>query len=169
LADMTGARYNFYLTKDEKVVLLGALERKFWQAFCQAIGRLDLVGPPNDIVLDYGVDVSLRLELTKIFKERSEADWVELALAHDFPLSPAPRNLREWADNAHNRAREMCVTASHPVIGPFEFVASPIRADHEAYEIRCHAPARGEHTVAILAELGLDESEVKGLLADGIV
>src|SRR5262249_46215387 len=36
------ACYNVYRTKDGELVALGALEPKFWQAFCRASGRHDL-------------------------------------------------------------------------------------------------------------------------------
>ena len=36
------ACYNVYRTRDGQLVALGALERKFWVAFCEAIGRPDL-------------------------------------------------------------------------------------------------------------------------------
>ena len=36
------ASYNIYETRDGRQIALGALERKFWMAFCDGIGRPDL-------------------------------------------------------------------------------------------------------------------------------
>ncbi|OUS27050.1 hypothetical protein A9Q99_17765 [Gammaproteobacteria bacterium 45_16_T64] len=42
------ARYRTYVTADGKSIALGAVEPKFWQAFCVAAGREDWLGRLND-------------------------------------------------------------------------------------------------------------------------
>lgn len=41
------ACYRTYLTADGRAVALGALETKFWEAFCRAINRPDLIPPAS--------------------------------------------------------------------------------------------------------------------------
>ena len=38
-----GGTYDYYRTKDGRYLSVGSLEPKFWQGFCEAIGRPDLV------------------------------------------------------------------------------------------------------------------------------
>src|SRR5699024_6255107 len=37
------ASYEVYQTKDERFLSVGALEPKFWHAFCETLGREDLI------------------------------------------------------------------------------------------------------------------------------
>src|SRR5207244_12034730 len=53
--DGSHACYNIYKTADDRYLALGALEPKFWEAFCGRIGRPDLVP------LQYVEDVQLRI------------------------------------------------------------------------------------------------------------
>ncbi|MGB5060172.1 MAG: CaiB/BaiF CoA-transferase family protein, partial [Candidatus Promineifilaceae bacterium] len=39
-----GSFYDYYQTQDGRYLSVGSLEPKFWQGFCQAIGRSDLIG-----------------------------------------------------------------------------------------------------------------------------
>lgn len=55
-------RYNLYKTKDSRYMALGALEDKFWQAFCNAVGRPELA-------LGNSEGTGLRCSLPEKFKK----------------------------------------------------------------------------------------------------
>ena len=69
----TGAKYQFYETRDGSVVLFCAIEPKFWVNFCRAVGREDLVGDVGSPVpVDFAADeTDLRRELQAIFHTRA--------------------------------------------------------------------------------------------------
>lgn len=68
------ACYRSYLTADGGAVSLGALEPKFWAAFCTAAGRPDLA--PRQFDPD---QEALAAEVAALFRSRPLADWAALA------------------------------------------------------------------------------------------
>ena len=65
------ACYGIYETADGRFVTLGALEPKFWAAFCEAVGRRDWIDrqaeplPQDDLIA----------EVAAFFERRSLAEW----------------------------------------------------------------------------------------------
>lgn len=79
------ASYNIYETRDGLRLALGALEQKFWVAFCQAIGRQDLAGRHATGEAD---QADLIRETQAVFATRTRQEWLEFFDAHDVCLSP---------------------------------------------------------------------------------
>lgn len=77
------ARYRVYETQDGGAVALAALEDKFWQRFCKAVGRGDLAA----IGLDKKQNAVAVPALKKIFMRHSQAYWHKFSLRHDVCLS----------------------------------------------------------------------------------
>ncbi|MDT3441897.1 CaiB/BaiF CoA-transferase family protein [Pseudofrankia sp. BMG5.37] len=169
--EMTGARYNFYETRDGHVVLLAAIEPRFWRNFCQAVGREDLLAeasPTDGGAVDFGTP-ELRHRLAEVFLTRDLADWVALAAAHDITLGPANQGVAEMAADPNIRGRQILVDTEHPVAGPFTCVGSPAVIAGQPYEVRIPAPAAGEHTRQVLREAGLSDPEIDQLRDQGLV
>jgi alpha-methylacyl-CoA racemase len=82
------ACYNVYRTKDDELVALGALEPKFWQAFCRATDRADLSARQ---LTDPADQRALIAEVRRVFATRTRADWLRLFTEHDGCLSPVNR------------------------------------------------------------------------------
>jgi len=163
------AKYQHYATADGKFVLFCGIEPKFWDHFCRAIDRDDLLDAHRrDLVVDFagGAD-ALRAELQSIFATRSLAEWMQVAAEHDIAMGPALR-FDEIDCDPHLRARGMIVTESHPVLGEFETLGNPVVVPGATFELRS-APALGQHTDAVLAELGYDDEHRARLHADGVV
>jgi crotonobetainyl-CoA:carnitine CoA-transferase CaiB-like acyl-CoA transferase len=164
----TGAKYQFYETKDGKALLFCAIEPKFWSNFCRAVDRDDLLG---NKVLDAPVDFAagedaLRRELQAIFETKNLADWVELAKQHDVPIGPAYRTLEEARDDPHLRTRAIFIEGMHPSAGPFTYLGEAAMVAGEEYRVRYPAPALGEHTRELLRELGIDDAAIARLETD---
>jgi len=79
------ACYNVYRTKDDELVALGALEPKFWQAFCRATDRADL---STRQLTDPADQRMLIDEVRRVFAMRTRAEWLRLFTEHDGCLSP---------------------------------------------------------------------------------
>ncbi len=163
------AKYQHYQTRDARFVLFCCIEPKFWDNFCRASDREDLLDRHDrNRAVDFGFDdVSLRRELQGVFVTKTQLEWVELARQHDIPLCPALR-FDEVADDPHLQARGMVVTEDHPVLGQFRTVASPIRVLGESFSLRS-APAHGQDTDEILVALGYTPDEVEQLHRHGVV
>jgi crotonobetainyl-CoA:carnitine CoA-transferase CaiB-like acyl-CoA transferase len=160
---LTGAKYQYYETADRKVVLLCAIEHRFWDAFCHAVGRPDLASRKNtDTPVDFGADPALRRELQAIFHQRTQQAWIELALKHRIPIGPAPRDFAEMREDPHVRQRRAVFEAEHPVAGPYTHTGEGAIVDGKPFAIRRHAPAYGEHSAEILRELGVSLGDHDG-------
>ena len=76
---LTGAlaRYRHYRTRDNRFIAVGALEEKFWSAFC------DLIALPAESRDDRKTpDQSIRA-VTEIMLSRDAAEWEQLFAGHD--------------------------------------------------------------------------------------
>lgn len=152
--------YNVYETSDARFMTLGALEPKFWENFCRKVGRPDLIARQ----FDRGVErEQLFEEVRAIFKERTQAEWVELMRDADACCEPV-LSMSEAFEHAQTRAREMLLT----VVGNKSLGFGHKLSDTPA-EIRGRPPRLGEHTDELLAEIGISETELKRLLEAGII
>lgn len=78
------ACYQIYQTNDEKFVVLGALEEKFWQAFCLAVGKPEWLERQHEKM----PQTALIKELRDLFASASRDSWVELLAGTDCCFEP---------------------------------------------------------------------------------
>ena len=103
-------------------VTLGALEPKFWQAFCRGVGREDLI----ERHLDPSGGETQR-EVEAIFAARTRDEWAAFAGEHDCCLEPV-LDLDEALDSELVRAREMVVEIDQPgAERPVRLLGVPIK------------------------------------------
>jgi crotonobetainyl-CoA:carnitine CoA-transferase CaiB-like acyl-CoA transferase len=146
-------------------VTLGALEPKFWAAFCRGVGREDLgehaFDPP-------GSDAHRVLEA--IFAERTREQWRAFAAEHDCCLEPV-LDLDEALDSELVAAREMVVGLDQPgAERPVRLLGLPFKLSRTPGDAtRAPGPGLGEHTRAVLVAAGYSEAEVDALLESGAV
>jgi crotonobetainyl-CoA:carnitine CoA-transferase CaiB-like acyl-CoA transferase len=163
------AKYQHYETKDHRFILFCGIEPKFWDHFCRAVGREDLIADHDrDLVVDFarGED-ELRRDLQRIFHTKTLAEWMHVAAEHDIAMGPAVR-FAEVQDDPHLIARGMVMTEHHPLFGDFLTLGNPLVVPGETFTVRS-APAHGEHTDEILGELGYDPAARSRLRAAGVV
>jgi crotonobetainyl-CoA:carnitine CoA-transferase CaiB-like acyl-CoA transferase len=159
------ACYRPYECKDGGWVACGALEPKFWQAWCRGSGREDLIeqqfAPP-------GSDGHKLVEAA--FRERTRAEWETFAAEHDCCLEPV-LELDEALDSELVRAREMVVELEQPgASAPVKLLGLPIKLDRTPGDpSRAPGPALGEHTDEVLAALGYDAETIASLKQSGAV
>lgn len=160
-------RYQFYPASDGYVLFM-ASERKFWQNFCTAVGRADLFeAHPGARLADHARgDLELRRELAGIFRKRDTAEWVQFGLDHDVPIGPVNSPADIGADPQF-ADRMPWQPASRLVADQLPF---PVRVVGERPPAAAwHAPALGEHTDEVLAEvLGYDAATLDRLRSDGV-
>jgi crotonobetainyl-CoA:carnitine CoA-transferase CaiB-like acyl-CoA transferase len=160
------ACYNIYATADGRHIALAAIEQKFWQAFCERIGRPDFVS----IQFAHAEQARLREEIAAVFRSRTLADW--LAMFADVDACLAPINtIDEALADRHLTFRGAVV--SH---GRSKFVRSPVVFGDCSTQVLRHdrpaiVPARplGADTDDVLRSVGLDDSDLAGLRCRGII
>jgi alpha-methylacyl-CoA racemase len=153
--------YRPYACRDGWVTL-GALEPKFWQAWCRGVGREDLVekqfeGPGSDA---HG-------EVERIFRERTREDWQSFASEHDCCLEPV-LDLDEALDSELVRAREMVVSLEQPGVElPVRLLGVPVKLSRTPGAPAGPGPVLGQHTGEVLGALGYSDEEIAALIESG--
>ncbi len=150
------AKYQHYETADGKYILFCAIETKFWEHWCTAVGRDDLLREHRaDLVVDFaGGDDALRREIQQVFHTKTQDEWMKVAVEDDIALGPALR-FDEVPDDPHLQARGQIVVEEHPVFGEMRTLGNPVLVPGEEFTVRS-APALGQHTDEVLEELGYD-------------
>ncbi len=151
------ACYHVYETKDGRYMSLGALEPKFWENFCETIGRRELVFKQY---LEGEERLHLIEEIQKIFKTKTQKDWVTTFKNADACCEPI-LNLEEVFCHPHVLHRQMVKDLDHPVEGKIRQVGSPIKSSQFTFEIRTPPPRWGEHTMEVLKAMGYSEKEIQ--------
>jgi alpha-methylacyl-CoA racemase len=146
-------------------VSLGALEPKFWQAFCQGVGREELIERQFD---PPGSDA--HAETQAIFKARTRAQWEAFAHEHDCCLEPV-LDLDEALSSELVSAREMVVELDQPgATAPVRQLGIPVKLDRTpGAHSRLPGPVLGEHTEEALREAGYTAEQIAELVACGAV
>jgi alpha-methylacyl-CoA racemase len=146
-------------------VSLGALEPKFWQAWCRGVEREDLIEKQFE-----RPGSEAHEQVQEIFKARPRADWEAFAREHDCCLEPV-LELDEALSSELVREREMVVEIDQPgAERPVRQLGIPVKLGRTPGEpARLPGPALGEHTEEVLRAAGYSEAEVAELLRTGAV
>jgi crotonobetainyl-CoA:carnitine CoA-transferase CaiB-like acyl-CoA transferase len=144
-------------------VTLGALEPKFWAAWCRGVGREDLVERQFE-----GPGSAVHTEVEAIFAARTRAEWAAFAGEHDCCLEPV-LELEETLESELVRAREMVIEFEQPGAGTVRGLGMPVKLSRTPGQVRRGGPSLGEHTEEVLRESGLDDERIAALLASGAV
>ena len=144
-------------------VSCGALEPKFWQAFCAGVERPDLVEHQFAAPGSRGHGA-----IAEVFAGRTKHEWAAFNDEHDCCIEPV-LDLDEALDSELVRAREMVVEVEQPELGPVRLLGHPVKLSRTPADPTRPAPALGEHTAEVLGQAGLTEEEVAALLESGAV
>jgi crotonobetainyl-CoA:carnitine CoA-transferase CaiB-like acyl-CoA transferase len=107
-------------------------------------------------------------QLAQIMKTRRRADWLVALEAAKVPCGPINDLADVFADPQVN-ARGMKVRLPHPLAGHVDLVASPMKLVATPVSYRSAPPLLGEHTDAVLRELGLGSDDVAALRRSGAI
>jgi alpha-methylacyl-CoA racemase len=152
--------YRPYACKDGWVTL-GALEPKFWQAWCRGVEREDLIEKQFERP---GSDAHAEVE--RLFLERTREEWSDFASRHDCCLEPV-LDLDEALGSELVRAREMVVPMEQPGADGVRLLGVPVKLSRTPGAPAGPGPALGEHTREVLAWLGYSSDEVEALFESG--
>lgn len=132
--------YNAYRSKDGWVVL-GALELKFWTAWCNGIGRPDLIGHRYD-----APGTEAHAAVTAIMAARGNEEWRAFAAEHDCCLTVVD-GLERALSSDLVRGRGTVRELEHTHGEPYTALTHPVLFSHTpADPYRNPAPALGADT-----------------------
>jgi alpha-methylacyl-CoA racemase len=142
-------------------ITCGALEPKFWAAFCSGVGREDLIEKQFE-----RPGSEAWKQVAEIFRDRSREGWQGFNDEHDCCIEPV-LDLDEALDSDLVREREMVVELEQPRIGTVRQLGVPVKLSRTPGGIHEPAPALGEHTRELLADAGYGDAEIDELIASG--
>jgi crotonobetainyl-CoA:carnitine CoA-transferase CaiB-like acyl-CoA transferase len=157
--------YNTFRTLDGKYIALGALESKFWENFCNKVGREDLI---ENRLLPYEEERDSTEALKDLFASKTQKEWVDIFEDVDTCFSPI-LTPEETLGDAHLRERGMITTMDDPERGKTIQIGFPAKFSDGLNFKRSPAPSFGEHTAEVLADLGFSSSEVEMLQDQGVI
>ena len=155
-------------TKDGYIMPAVAAERTF-QGICRAAGREDWITDPRferypDRRNNWGDFID---ELEKWSRTVSTVECQAAFDRHGVPNSPY-RTVREALADPQLAHRE-AMTEVHDAGGTFKVLNAPFRLSAANTAVQGFAAGLGEHTRAVLGELGYAAGDVDALVARGIV
>jgi crotonobetainyl-CoA:carnitine CoA-transferase CaiB-like acyl-CoA transferase len=157
-----------YRTSDGYICAL-VYNDKQWQGFLKAIGREALADQDErfatfanrsrNIDFVYGT-------LSRIFEERTTAQWMSLLEEADVPFMPM-HDLHSVLHDPHLEATGFFTTVEHPSEGTIRTMRMPVNWANSTADEPLPAPRLGENTREVLVEAGFSAAEIDALVASG--
>jgi alpha-methylacyl-CoA racemase len=160
LLDGGAPNYRCYRTADDRYVAVAAVEPQFWAACCALLG-LDPAELPSPYDPTHWPVLAERL--AAVLQTRTRDEWASAAAGTDACLAPV-LTMAEAPTYAHHQQRGTFTTVAGTVVA-----AAPLRFDGAAPPVAADPVPAGADTADVLAELGVDASELNALRAAGTV
>ncbi|MCX5842000.1 MAG: CaiB/BaiF CoA-transferase family protein, partial [Deltaproteobacteria bacterium] len=158
-----GSLYDFYETNDGGYISFGGLEPQFFAAFCQTIGREDLI--------PYGVippDLEkVKKEIREIFQQKTRDQWTEIFSQVDACVEPV-LSFSEAIRDRQTKDREMIVEFNCPGGGKLRQIACPIKFSSTQQEYRSLGCKAGTDTKEVMEETGYTIEEIRKFAEVGV-
>ncbi len=163
--------YGPYPTKDDRTVIVaaGAGSRPAWEKFCHAIERPELIDDPQYETnqLRLANRASLDTKVSEATRQHDRAYWLERFHQFGIPAG-ALNNLGEALAHPRVQSRGFIKEVDSAVGNVKVFDFPPQFSSIESVN-KLGPPLVGEHTRAILRELGLPAAEIEALEVSRVV
>jgi crotonobetainyl-CoA:carnitine CoA-transferase CaiB-like acyl-CoA transferase len=148
---------------------LSANTPHFWAALCQHTGLSALAQDPRYATVKLRAQAAAELLplLHEALSQRSALEWEQL-FGDSVPCA-AVRPIEDMFDHPQVQAEQMIASFEHGRVGRYRGMQHPVEFGRTPAGTPFAAPQLGEHTDALLNELGLAGDEIAGLRADGAV
>ena len=156
-----GGFYDCYETADGRYLSVGSLEPKFWQGFCTAIGRPDLIQQGFEAVP--GQMEALKAEIRAVIKGRELAEWTAVFGEYDVCVEPV-LTVPEMLQHPQAKARNMVVEVKQANGRTQLQIASPYKFSRSRSEYKHTGVRTGSHSQEVLQKLGYSEEEIAALV-----
>lgn len=170
LEEMPNPAANFYRTRDGRFIVFVLLQAdRFWADFCDRLGRPDLIDDERyvDAAARFVNRKDCITELRAIFATQDLADW-ENAFAGFEGVWDVMRTAHEVHQDQQAIINGYLPRTTDANSNEFALAASPVQFDETPLELT-RAPGHGEHTEALLAELGYTDDQIIQLKINSVV
>ncbi|MBA2951066.1 CaiB/BaiF CoA transferase family protein [Streptomyces himalayensis] len=159
-----------YRTKDGRHIQLVFLESdRYWPEFCRLIGRDDLIGDPRfaDLRARGENREACVAELEAEFALRTFDEWKDLLSRIDAPWAPV-QAVEELLSDPQVLANGYVGEVELEDGSSYRLPTVPVQFDERPPALR-RAPEHGEHTEAVLVELGFTWERIAELKDAGVI
>jgi crotonobetainyl-CoA:carnitine CoA-transferase CaiB-like acyl-CoA transferase len=138
--------------------------------FCKAIGAEHLLTDPSFATGRARLSNrdQLNAALEAITRTRTSAEWIDVLNKAGVPCGPIYRIDQVFGD-PQVQSIGIARSIDHPQRGRQTLVGQAVELSRTPWSLRMPAPEKGDHTAAVLNELGYDSTAIAGLRARGVV
>ncbi len=159
----TIAPYETFTTADGEIVIAVGND-EIWKRFCLAANLPELAADSRfatnrDRMANYD---AMRPPIDRVFRTATSAEWIARLNAAGVANGEV-RDIGQMLNDPQLAARDMVQTLMHPTIGATRVIGAPIKLSNTPASLRSAPPVLGQHTDAVLAELGYSAVAVAGL------
>jgi crotonobetainyl-CoA:carnitine CoA-transferase CaiB-like acyl-CoA transferase len=113
-------------------------------------------------------EAALKTLIAPVLLRRTREEWIHDLTAAGVPCG-AVRSVPEALSDPQVTARRMIEAVEHAVLGPLKVLGTPIKLSETSPSVRTAPPTLGQHTNAVLGELGVSAADITGLRARGVI
>lgn len=162
--------YQLFDTRDGQVVVAVGNDAQFAAFATRLLDRPDLA--TDERFAKNGSRVANRdallAEIMPMMREHTTEWWLAGLRSVGVPTG-AVRHVGEALAAPEAAARDMVATVAHPSAGEVKLVASPLKLGRTPVVSPAAPPTLGQHSRAVLAELGYPANEIEVLLEAGVI
>ena len=149
-------------------IALGGANQSNWERIAQVLGHPEWI---DEVRFANGsARLANRGELERLMTaelcQRPAAEWIRVFDEAGVPVGPV-NDIGQALEHEQTRAVGMVIEAVHPEGGTQRSIGSPVTLDGASHAATSAAPRLGEHTRAVLREMGFSDDETQALLASG--
>ncbi|WP_088138802.1 CaiB/BaiF CoA transferase family protein [Achromobacter xylosoxidans] len=161
--------YEAYQARDKKI-LIGVASEALWRRLCDVLG---LDGMRDDPRFESN---AMRVQnrslvaqcLNEVLAREDAAHWQDLLTENGIPGAQI-NTFADALNHPHTLASGILVDVDSERHGPMRTVGQPVKFNGQRSIANAPAPAHGEHTRAILDELGYADEQIEALRQRGVV
>lgn len=162
--------YGAFTASDGPINVAAATQDQ-WTKLCSVLGAPELATHAdfvdNTVRSENRTDLKARLDL--LFAPRPALEWTKDLMEAGVPAGPV-YSLDQVFEDPHVKHAGLAETVEHPALGAIRLLSNPLRMTaFEGRTVRSAPPELGEHSRAILADFGIEPSEIDQLIASGTV
>ena len=149
---------------------IAAAGNDIYRRCCEALGVPHLATDPRYATGKSRSDNrdALNAEIEAITKGKTSAAWIEALNKAGVPSGPIYK-MNEVFDDPQVKHLGITRKIKHSVLGDVEVIGQAIELSRTPWSVRSPTPEPGEHTDAVLAELGYAATDIAALHAKKVV